>query len=219
MVMKTNKLRKLIPVISITLILILVAIYPKTETKYEKKYVVIEVFPYEKPIFEAENIPFEEPITKDTLNEKYEESFDLPKGILKAIHAKETTNDCSVSSTAGALGCFQLMPTTERYIENKFNIKIDPFDYSSSIEGASYYLSYLKDKLEKYYPDLSEEVQWSLVLASYNAGPSRGLKWARIAHKRKLKDYHQIVKIIPSNPFMETKNYVNTIMNQLIQQK
>lgn len=69
-----------------------------------------------------------------------------------------------VTSSAGALGVFQLMPGTAA------GLGVDPTDVNQNIQGG---IAYLKQLYSKYN-------DWSLALAAYNAGPGRidsGASW------------------------------------------
>lgn len=146
--------------------------------------------------------------SKKQINSEIEKEYNLPTGMLSAIHEKETSGRCKVTSDAGAVGCFQIMPTTEKYIEKKFNVDIDPTNYRSSAKGSAIYLVYLKHKIERHYPELNNEVQWGLALASYNAGPVYGLKWAHKVEKNKIKTVSEATKFIT---YKESRQYVKDI--------
>ena len=145
---------------------------------------------------------------KYEINYEIEKEFNLPNGLLFSVHLTETSGRCKVVSNAGAKGCFQIMPTTEKYIEEKFNIVINPTDYKSSAKGSAMYLTYLKEKIEKYYPELNNEVQWGLALASYNAGATYGLRWAKIIDELNVKTITEASEFIT---YDETRNYMKTI--------
>jgi hypothetical protein len=184
-----------------------------TQIPQETVYEFHEILKHPEPVdptSTAEETP--KSVSKDEINNQFEYQYELPKGLLDAIHMKETSGRCNVESRVGAKGCFQFMPITIRHIEQKFNTLVNPYDYESSALGASIYLSYLKKKINKHYPNLREEIQWGLVLASYNGGPSNGLLWASKAHKRKLKTHSELSNVIT---FKETRNYVNTITSQV----
>lgn len=152
--------------------------------------------------------------TKESINTDIEHRFGLPNGILHQVHMKETSGRCHVESKVGAQGCFQFMPITIKHIEQKFNVKIEPFDYKSSAQGSALYLVYLKEKLYKAYPNLNNEVLWGLTLAAYNAGPSNGLRWAKEAHG--IKTVSELSEIIS---FHESRNYTLDIGEKVFGKK
>lgn len=86
-----------------------------------------------------------------------ESKYNLPSGMLAALHAIETGNTGKTGqvSSAGAKGGFQFMPDTAK----RFNV--NPMDMQQSAEGAAKYMSYL---LELFKGDLEKAVR------AYHAG-------------------------------------------------
>lgn len=151
-------------------------------------------------------------LSKEEINQNVEQELNLPSGILESVHFIETSNRCHVRSRVGANGCFQIMPQTQSHIEKLFGIEVDPFDYESSAVAAGLYLNHLKERKDRLYPNLSDEVRWGLALASYNAGPTNGMRWAREASKKNIKTTKQLKSIISFN---ETRHYVDTITSDV----
>ena len=205
---RSNTLIHFVPVISIVCLTIFSFVVQPTKENTKTNQLEIPKFSQEYNVIGAAY----KPPSKEKINTWIESEFSLPNGMLKAIHLKETSGNCRAKSWVGAEGCFQFMPKTRKYVENKFNINIDPFEYESAARGSSMYLEYLKNKINKHYPDLRENVKWSLTLASYNAGPKNGLKWAKIAKSKNIRTVESLTKYIT---FKETRRYVNIISKQI----
>ena len=73
-----------------------------------------------------------------------------------AVANQESGFSNDVTSSAGAIGVFQLMPSTAS------DLGVDPYNVSQNILGG---VTYLKQMLTKFGGDVS------LALAAYNAGP------------------------------------------------
>ena len=87
-----------------------------------------------------------------------ESKYNLPSGMLAALHAIETGNtgkSNQVNKKSGAAGGFQFMPDTAK----RFNV--NPMDLQQSAEGAAKYMSYL---LKLFEGDLEKAVR------AYHAG-------------------------------------------------
>ena len=87
-----------------------------------------------------------------------ESKYNLPSGMLAALHAIETGNtgkSNQVNKQSGAAGGFQFMPDTAK----RFNV--NPMDLQQSAEGAAKYMSYL---LKLFEGDLEKAVR------AYHAG-------------------------------------------------
>jgi hypothetical protein len=103
-----------------------------------------------------------------------------PEFLHSVINAESAFDPLAVSQK-GALGLMQLMPAT---IE-RFGVD-DPYDPAQNIKGGAKYLSLLMGKFDS---DLT------LVLAAYNAGESRVLRYGRK---------------LP--PLTETRSYVSKVL-------
>ena len=114
-----------------------------------------------------------------TLINNAEKSYNLPPGLLVALIRQESGFNPKALSKAGARGIAQFMPATAR------SLGVNPWDVTSSINGAARYLSSL----------IKTFGSTELGLAAYNAGPGN----VRKAGNR-----------VPN--FKETQNYVRVIM-------
>lgn len=98
--------------------------------------------------------------------------FGIPKDIFYRVIFKESTFHFDVTSPVGAYGYMQIMPTTLDWINNQLPFTLDYDNPLDNIFGGSYYLKWNKLRMDKRYPQLSEELRWIMALSSYNAGPS-----------------------------------------------
>ena len=127
------------------------------------------------------------PILEETLDRK-----GLPQE-LKYISIIESALNPTARSRAGALGLWQFMPGTGRYLDMTINYKVD--DRKSIIKSTEFAADYFKT-LHGMFDD------WLLAIAAYNAGPGNVRK--AIARAGGVGDFWYIKKYLPR----ETQNYV-----------
>ncbi|OEU47792.1 MAG: hypothetical protein BA861_08155 [Desulfobacterales bacterium S3730MH5] len=111
--------------------------------------------------------------------EKHGVSFSLIKAVIKA----ESDFNADAVSRAGACGLMQIMPRTAEELGIS-----DPFDPRENILGGVRYLKGLLTRFQGRLP---------LVLAAYNAGPSR------------------VESLMCMPPFEETRNFVERVMQYI----
>jgi membrane-bound lytic murein transglycosylase D len=125
----------------------------------------------------------------------FEEVFDkkdLPQE-LKYISIIESALNPTARSHAGAMGLWQFMPGTGRYLDMTINYRID--DRKSIIKSTETAADYFKT-LYNMFDD------WLLAIAAYNAGPGNIQK--AIRRGGGVKNFWYIKKYLPR----ETQNYV-----------
>jgi len=105
------------------------------------------------------------------------DKYGIPTSVLSALLKQESGFNLKAKSPVGGEGIAQFMPATAK------QYGVDPWDATSSINGAAKYLA----NMMKQYNDMNK------ALAAYNAGPGAVNKY----------------KGIP--PFKETQNYVKSI--------
>ena len=108
-----------------------------------------------------------------------------------------------ISSSAGAIGLMQLMPSTARSVARKIKLK--------SINKKSLTIPSINVKLgSEYLKILFSQFNESslLTVASYNAGPSRSKKW-----KKSLIKEVSGAAFTESIPFDETRDYVKSVLS------
>lgn len=109
-----------------------------------------------------------------TLAEVLGELYRIPPDLILAIAKAESNFNPYAVSKKGAKGLMQLMPV----ILKKYNVK-DPFSPHENMEAGVRYISYLF----KRFKDLK------LVIASYNAGPTRVAKSKRVPDIKETKEF------------------------------
>ncbi len=125
--------------------------------------------------------------------------------VLAVIRQESVFYERAVSS-AGARGLMQLMPATAKGLSKRLGL---PYDRARLLDEPEYnvqlgraYLRELMAEFDGYYP---------LVLAAYNAGPSRAREWIRLFGDPRDGDVDP-VDWVESIPFTETRNYVQRVI-------
>lgn len=98
------------------------------------------------------------PTNLEPVIQEASEKYDVPKSLVEAVIAQESTMNPNAISPVGAMGLMQLMPETARSLG-----VTKPFDPTQNIMAGTKYLSQL---LHRYHGDEQ------MALAAYNAGPS-----------------------------------------------
>ena len=127
------------------------------------------------------------PIFEEVIDKK-----DMPQE-LKYISIIESALNPTAKSHAGAMGLWQFMPGTGRYLDMTINYKID--DRKSILKSTETATDYFKT-LYNMFDD------WLLAIAAYNAGPGNVQKAIRRAGG--VSNFWYIKKYLPR----ETQNYV-----------
>jgi len=96
----------------------------------------------------------------DTANE-----YGVDPNLALAVASTESGMNQGAVSSAGAVGVFQLMPSTAA------GLGVNPYDVNGNIEGGVKYLSQLQDQFGG---------NTQLMLAAYNAGPGAVAKYGGI---------------------------------------
>jgi soluble lytic murein transglycosylase-like protein len=112
----------------------------------------------------------------------------LPARWVEQVMRAESAGWVNAISSAGAMGCMQLMPGTWRRLTARHALGSDPFEPRANMIGGALYLRAMHDRFG-----------WPGALAAYNAGPGRYAE--RLAAARPL----------PA----ETRAYVARIANEL----
>jgi len=139
--------------------------------------------PYKEPVMQAAN--------KNTIDPAW----------VYGVMRRESAFSSNISSSAGAIGLMQLMPTTARYIGQKIGFKKWQYNQltrpNENISLGSAYLSYLHQKYNG---------SRILATAAYNAGPKRVDQWI-LQHQSMAAD-----RWIDTIPFSETRAYVKAVL-------
>ncbi len=126
--------------------------------------------------------------------------------LVMGLMRQESRFKKKITSTAGAIGLMQLMPSTARSVARKIKIKsinkkklVNP---EINIKLGSEYLAILFSKFKK---------STLLTVSSYNAGPSRSKKW-----KKSLITDISGAAFTESIPFDETRDYVKSVLSAAV---
>lgn len=119
--------------------------------------------------------------------------YRIPKDIYYRQILRESWYIDTIVSSAGAVGYAQIMYDTYLFFKDELNLSDSTrLDVHENLTTGAYYMRYLKNRMDKKYPTLSEHDKWLYVLAAYNGGIGR--------YKRALRE------------FKETKGYVKFIL-------
>jgi soluble lytic murein transglycosylase len=121
---------------------------------------------------------------------------------LMSLARQESAMDTVAQSPVGAKGIMQVLPSTAKYVANKYQLSYrsarDLFDVKKNIEVGSQYLNELLKRFEG---------NRILAFAAYNAGPTRVDKW--LENTDGDLDAYQFIESIP---FGETRGYVQNVL-------
>jgi soluble lytic murein transglycosylase len=140
----------------------------------------------------------------------------LPKGgsslenaLLLAVMRQESAFDVEATSSAGARGLMQLMPSTAKMLARDLQLPYAPERLTSdphyNMRLGSYYLSSIISDFDDSYV---------MGIAAYNAGPSRVRAWIR-AYGDPRTGAIDMIDWIELIPFEETRNYVQRVLENL----
>ncbi len=125
---------------------------------------------------------------------KYAKEYDLDPAYLSAVLYSESKFNPDAVSRAGARGLMQVMPSTGKFIAERFgNYNFSVNDLHDPETSIKYGAWYLRDLLNRYNND--EEV----ALAGYNGGPG-------VANRYVVSRSHSVIP-------RETSGYLKTVMN------
>ena len=124
------------------------------------------------------------------------------RNIVFSLVREESRFDRLALSPSHAMGLFQIIPPTGKYIKKKLKYKTDDTIYNvyvNSLFGIYYFNSWLKEN------NIENMIY---ALCSYNAGYKRLAKWKESSKYKE--DYPEIfIELIPYN---ETRNYVKKVL-------
>jgi soluble lytic murein transglycosylase-like protein len=130
--------------------------------------------------------------------------YHIDKALVFALMRQESEFQTTASSSAGALGLMQLMPSTASFVardaELKGNGKLRLFDPELNIALGQKYVAHLLEH---------ETVQGNLLnmLAAYNGGPGNLAKWQRVTDHG-----DDPLLFIESIPVRETRVFVQKVL-------
>ena len=129
--------------------------------------------------------------------------------VLSVIRQESNFMAVEAVSHAGALGWMQVMPATAESVTKDLNIPYSQtrllHDYTYNVTIGSSYLTGLAARYANSYP---------MILAAYNAGPSRVWAWTRKFGDPRRDNVNKI-DWIEAIPFYETRHYVLKVLSNL----
>lgn len=114
-------------------------------------------------------------VSLDAIFHKVSEEYGVNESLLKAVAKAESGFDPNATSSCGAMGIMQLMPTTAASLGVE-----DPYDAEQSITGGAKMLAYLMD-------DYNGNA--TLALAAYNAGSGSVGKYGGVPPYKETQNY------------------------------
>ncbi len=147
------------------------------------------------------------PLAHWDIVEGLSEKFGIDPFLVLAVVREESRFDEEARSTAGALGLMQLMPGTAYRFDKKLRLGIksshDILDVKNNLSVGALYLGSLVKEFGSYAP----------AIASYNAGEEVVRKWLKTGN------YKTADEFIEDIPYLETRNYVKSVLTTFIEYK
>lgn len=180
---------------------------PKDEASALVYWVDKELQWHEKSVYLSNNETLNNQLTlrfplayKDTVKQ-FARQYSVPPEFVYAIIRQESGFRVDVTSSAGARGLMQVMPSTASVVSKTgriaYNNKDQLYLFQKNINIGIAYLQQLTKRF-RYHP--------ILVAAAYNAGPSQVVYWLK-NHPPK-----EIDMWIETLPWQETRNYLKNVM-------
>ena len=174
----------------------------------DREKMVVSVLAYEKNWFDRAIFTLAEVGYLDDVDLRFPKGYqvDINKYATKqkinpawafAIARRESSFMPDVSSSAGAEGLMQVLPSTASMLRRKKISKNYLFDVKNNIKSGTHYLKRLLDK------NNGNQV---LATASYNAGPYKVKKWIKNLDKIPADIWIETI------PYKETRNYVKSVL-------
>ncbi len=135
--------------------------------------------------------------------EKYSAEYGVPENLIYAVIKTESSFDSSATSSKGAIGLMQLMPSTFEWLTKDIlrehlsaGMLYDP---ETNIKYGTYYLSRLYNRFG----------DWDTALAAYNGGEGNVSEW--LADTRYSTDGKKLIIDNIPDEFSETEGYVKKV--------
>lgn len=127
------------------------------------------------------------------------QKYDLEASLVASIINTESSFDENAKSKSGAEGLMQLMPSTARYVAEKYSIEFDGnlFVAEKNLEIGCCYIKYLFNKFQ----------DETTVLFAYNSGEGNVATWLKNS------EFSHDGKTLFSCPFEETNSYVQKVQS------
>lgn len=132
--------------------------------------------------------------------QKYAAEYNVPEYIIFAVIKVESDFDADATSSKGAMGLMQMVPSTFTWLSSSEHLNenlsyLSVYDPEVSIRYGTYYLRYLFLKFHN----------WDCVFAAYNGGEGRVAKWLADP------EYSDGKGNLTNIPIKETRNYVKKV--------
>ncbi|WP_346871477.1 lytic transglycosylase domain-containing protein [Clostridium sp. UBA5119] len=131
---------------------------------------------------------------------EYSDMYNVDPNLVAAVINTESKFVVDASSSKGAIGLMQIMPSTGEWIARQLNIENFSIEMLKNedvnIEMGCWYLNYLKNQL-KYTNEM---------LAAYNGGIGNVCKWLQDPR------YSKDGEVVHTIPFKETVNYIEKVV-------
>ncbi len=127
--------------------------------------------------------------------------------LLLAMARQESHFELAARSRAGARGLLQLMPATARPLAALEGL---PFSFQRLLGDPGYQFDLATSYLERLGSRFVGHP--ALMIAAYNAGPSRVRSWLALYGRPRAEDAHRLVDWVERLPFAETRNYVQRVL-------
>lgn len=132
--------------------------------------------------------------------EKYASEYNIPEYIILAVIKVESDFDPNATSSAGAMGLMQMLPSTFTWLSSFEHLNenlsyYELYDPEVSIRYGTYYIQYLFEKFH----------DWDTVFAAYNGGEGNVAKWLEDSK------YSDGNGNLTNIPFPETEKYVKKV--------
>lgn len=135
--------------------------------------------------------------------ETYCKVYNLDASVVASLINVESSYNSNAKSNKNAIGLMQIKIETANYLDEIYNRNYisenDLFDVETNIKYGCEYLSYLINKFDDIFTSLS----------AYNAGETYVRNWL------KNPEYSLDKKTLINIPFLETKNYIKKIKNNI----
>jgi soluble lytic murein transglycosylase len=119
---------------------------------------------------EREDVHLLYPRAYESIMEEVSEEYGLPDYLMFALVREESLFSADISSSAGAVGLSQLMPSTARDVASRIGVEVDDLtDPELNVKLGGWYLDHLIGRTDSY----------SQALFSYNGGITRVRRWLR----------------------------------------
>ncbi|XIH57572.1 lytic transglycosylase (plasmid) [Priestia aryabhattai] len=113
--------------------------------------------------------------TYDPTISEMAQKYNVPFNLIKAVINAESSFNPNATSSTGAMGLMQLMPSTAKWLGVN-----DAYNARENIEGGAKYLSYLLKRFDG---------DFKLAVAGYNAGPGNVEKYKGIPPFQETQNY------------------------------